>query len=742
MKKIFSIFIILIINTGYSQDNSMKLFSVNESKTFSKSEEYQKQVDDAVIFNLNEELYRSIFEQKRHDFTLSIPISANENINADLERFEILSPDAKFIEKSSYGEKELDLRNIILSYKGKISGKDNSFVSITFYEGKITGLIESGNEKFVIGALKDSEGKETQDHIIYNISKVKSGRDFKCGTNDEVPDDILKKIREIDGKPFDRMTSSLLIAKVAIDVDFFTYTIYGNSVPNASAFALAIMSCVSAVYVKDENVKLEISYLRVWTTPDPYTSEDGSQMLNQFRSEWVANQGGVDRTIAHLISRRNNINVAGIAYLNVLCNTGFGYGLSATLRGVINQLPSYSYDTETVAHEIGHNFGSPHTHNCSWVGGPIDTCSDVEGGCYNGPLYGTVGTIMSYCDISAGGSVVMDFGPQPGALIRSFAENAPCLTVSNQPVYTAFPNGGEIFRTLTTSKIYWGSSLTGNVNIEYTTNNGTSWVNIVSNVPAQQRQYDWNIPYTGYTNQAKVRVLDSGNPSVGDTSDAAFNIILAYLPFNLNSPPTQTRIITSSVNGEIQKFDWTRTGTHPSLKYKFKIRKIGAGGVDFTYDSDNNGADTVISLRKSFLDSLAQAIGTTGDSVRCSWRAWAFNGFDSAATNNTFLVTLIRTNVGISVISSSVPEKFDLHNNYPNPFNPVTKIKFDIAKLQNVKITVYDNTGREADILVNENLQPGSYEVTFSGSNYSSGVYYYKMESQDFIQTKKMLLIK
>jgi len=349
---------------------------------------------------------------------------------------------------------------------------------------------------------------------------------------------------------------------------------------------------------------------------------------------------------------------------------------------------------------------------------------------------------MSYCDIVSGGSVIMDFGDQPGALIRNYAESASCLTTSEQPIYAAFPNGGETFRTLTSTKIYWGSSLTGNVNLELTTNNGASWTVIQNNVPAQQREYNWTIPYVGYTIQSKIRVLDSGNPSVGDTSDAAFRIILSYTSFDLVSPPTNTRIETSSTSTDIQKFVWKSAGTHPSLRYKFKIRKLGVGGTDYIYNSDNGGSDTVISLRKSFLDSLALAIGTVNDSVRCSWRSWAFNGYDSSSSSSSYILTLARTNVGINVISSLIPEKFDLQNNYPNPFNPSTIIRFDVARSQNVKISVFDITGRLTETLVNEGLQPGSYEATFSGSNYSSGIYYYKMETKDYVMTKKMLLIK
>ena len=85
---------------------------------------------------------------------------------------------------------------------------------------------------------------------------------------------------------------------------------------------------------------------------------------------------------------------------------------------------------------------------------------------------------------------------------------------------------------------------------------------------------------------------------------------------------------------------------------------------------------------------------------------------------------------------------YSLSQNYPNPFNPTTKIKFDIPRVSNVKVTVYNITGKEISILVNKKLSPGSYEVEFNGYNYSSGIYFYRLETNDFIQINKMILLK
>ena len=98
--------------------------------------------------------------------------------------------------------------------------------------------------------------------------------------------------------------------------------------------------------------------------------------------------------------------------------------------------------------------------------------------------------------------------------------------------------------------------------------------------------------------------------------------------------------------------------------------------------------------------------------------------------------------IGIKQITSNVPDKFSLSQNYPNPFNPKTKIKMQIAKLGNVRLVVYDELGREVETLVNEQLRPGTYEVDWDGSNFMSGVYFYKLIAGDYYDTKKMLMIK
>jgi hypothetical protein len=98
--------------------------------------------------------------------------------------------------------------------------------------------------------------------------------------------------------------------------------------------------------------------------------------------------------------------------------------------------------------------------------------------------------------------------------------------------------------------------------------------------------------------------------------------------------------------------------------------------------------------------------------------------------------------IGISGTGAEIAGGYYLSQNYPNPFNPVTNLKFGNSKPEFVSLKVYDVLGNEIKTLVNEFKPAGNYSVTFDASDYSSGVYYYKITAGSFGQVKKMLLLK
>ena len=164
-----------------------------------------------------------------------------------------------------------------------------------------------------------------------------------------------------------------------------------------------------------------------------------------------------------------------------------------------------------------------------------------------------------------------------------------------------------------------------------------------------------------------------------------------------------------------------------------------------------------------FIDAkTGYAVGDSGAIVRTTnaGENWTFQ--NSGTTKNLKSVWFINKDTGFVVGDSGIilktvtagilvdvnnsnefiPDKFSLHQNYPNPFNPSTTIKYELPFDGNVAIKIYDITGRMIMTLVNENKTAGKYEVIFNGDNFASGIYYYKIESGNFSQVRKMILIK
>jgi len=141
----------------------------------------------------------------------------------------------------------------------------------------------------------------------------------------------------------------------------------------------------------------------------------------------------------------------------------------------------------------------------------------------------------------------------------------------------------------------------------------------------------------------------------------------------------------------------------------------------------NGGSQWQIQDNHTFLNSIHFVDLMTG---------WAVGGGTILKTTNGGLP------IGIQPISAEIPKEFSLSQNYPNPFNPVTKIKFALPKTSNVKLSIFDVTGKEIDIPVSEELNAGIYEIDWDAANYSSGVYFYRLEAGEFVESKRMVLIK
>ena len=319
--------------------------------------------------------------------------------------------------------------------------------------------------------------------------------------------------------------------------------------------------------------------------------------------------------------------------------------------------------------------------------------------------------------------------------------------------------------------------------------NGTAFVQLWSHTPGYVVKgvgkdgslYASNINDPSQFANSNIYRLDPANGNILDS--AQIRTPLAYMSVGADS----TIIVTTAETGNgryvaftpnLQTVKWTL-----NVPYNYYSgSSLGQNGIFITA-----GAGTEIKAYKTnysikpVADFKAnKTSGTVFDTISftdqssynpTSW-LWLFPGSSTPSSTQqnpgvimylaggTYPVTLIASNsfgndtlvrtcyitiepyLGIQQTGNGIPGKFSLKQNYPNPFNPMTKLNFQLPKSGFTRLVISDVTGKTISILVNEELNAGTYEVDWDASEYSSGVYFYTLTSDDFRETKKMLMIK
>jgi hypothetical protein len=256
---------------------------------------------------------------------------------------------------------------------------------------------------------------------------------FYCEDPIAVPGGVLPAaaaIEELTSPGAEPLT--VVDCRLAIETDTQLYAKFGST--NAlTTYVTQLIAAVSAQYFEDVQATLSIAYLGVYTAgSDPWTSQDSggnaTALLAEFVAAWAPSNWPAQANLAHFISGASL--GGGVAYLNALCSTSFGFGVSGNIAGTINwngwtgAPGNFTWDFVVVAHELGHNFGSNHTHSyCP----PLDQCS---ANC-SGPTSCSQGTIMSYCHTCGGmDNIDLEFHPVTANIMRQ-AVNASCLGLSS-----------------------------------------------------------------------------------------------------------------------------------------------------------------------------------------------------------------------------------------------------------------------------------------------------------------------
>lgn len=133
---------------------------------------------------------------------------------------------------------------------------------------------------------------------------------------------------------------------------------------------------------------------------------------------------------------------------------------------------------------------------------------------------------------------------------------------------------------------------------------------------------------------------------------------------------------------------------------------------------------------------------TAGSNIYVGFREHVTNNLADGDVIGLDLISLVGSTVGINPINSEIPSKFSLNQNYPNPFNPVTNISFSLPVSGNIKLAVYDMLGNEVAVLANGFQKAGNFTADFNATKLASGTYFYRLTAGEFVDTKKMVLIK
>jgi hypothetical protein len=351
-----------------------------------------------------------------------------------LERFEIVAPDAKLLVTGPAGEVSVPFPRVA-HFQGRLDGEPDSRVYVGVPGGFLVAVLQTSAGLVYVGPTGPGEGPVQ--HVQRRADSPRNldlvPREWTCGTDDlpTVPGESphADAHSDVDSPAVVATRSGISVlssaaplsadaatalksATISIETDQELLAKFGGNASQMTSYISVLLAQISTIYERDVSVRLTVNLVQAWTTTDPYGATDTMGQLNEVGNWWHANRpkSSYPRSIVHFLSGKPI--TGGIAWLDVLCENDFSqagnWGGAYGVTQISGFYPSNLWDLIASAHEMGHNFGSPHTH-CFVPA--IDMCYAGENGCYSGSVVnpGVLGgTLMSYCHLLGGGFANID----------------------------------------------------------------------------------------------------------------------------------------------------------------------------------------------------------------------------------------------------------------------------------------------------------------------------------------------
>lgn len=438
MKYIYTLLFTCLLFYVHGQKNIDNVFQKQSINSISSVEVKSNlsTVPSTQLLNMTDSKGEEVFNTKG-SFSLQIPLKSG-SVEVELEVANIFSPNFRVMTPN--GEVEVELPHY---YHGKIKGDSKSFVALTITKDAIEGMITNEKLNLTIGRVMNTKEKL---HVVYNTNELEV-TPLQCfGAVEQPYDGDLPELQ-----PNATNAAGCKAVEVYLEADNQTYLDWGESVQTVVNTMTGIFNNVSLMY-DNEGINLVISTLFVWTTPDPFrTATNTTESLNLLTDYWIGQGSNFDGDLVQLVTTKSlgggiaNLLI-GTSVFNGMtqravfssCEKRFATGMSGGMVNSVINYPTYSSNVGLITHEIGHNFGLPHTHSCTWSNGvttgAIDNCSATEGGCAGGPAPTNGGTVMSYCHLSGVGKPLTNgFGPLPSGKMNAEFNAATCLSGSKVP---------------------------------------------------------------------------------------------------------------------------------------------------------------------------------------------------------------------------------------------------------------------------------------------------------------------